>query len=570
MRLLGAHGHTMKELVDATIVAMGPQYPELVTDSARIHAVAQAEEGAFLETINRGVQIFDSAVPEAKAAGGVLSGSKAFQLHDTYGFPIDLTLEMAAEQGIAVDEQGFRSLMAEQRRKAKEDSKAKKTGHVDVSAYRALLDAAGATAFTGYGEVVTEGTVRGLLVDGVSANAAGEGSAVEVVLDRTPFYAEAGGQLADQGRIVLADGTVLEVDDVQKSLPELVVHRGRVVKGELRVGAPAQALVDIERRKSVSRAHTATHLVHQALRAALGPQAAQAGSLNAPGRFRFDFSSPGAVPTSVLHDVEQEINEIALADLEVRAFVTTQEEAKRIGAIALFGEKYGDAVRVVEVGDYARELCGGTHAARSGQLGMVKLLSESSIGSGVRRVEGLVGLDAYSFLAREHLLLSQLASTFKVPSDEVPDRVAAALERLREVEKELSTLKSGAVLQQAAQLAASAKDVGGLQYVGVEAPAGTPADLLRGLALDIRGRLTGPGAVLVAAGGERVSLVAAVNDGGRERGLSANDLLREAAGAVDGKGGGKDDVAQGGGTDPTGIPRALELGEALVRKATGS
>jgi alanyl-tRNA synthetase len=310
--------------------------------------------------------------------------------------------------------------------------------------------------------------------------------------------------------------------------------------------------------------------VHQALRAALGPQAAQAGSLNAPGRFRFDFSSPGAVPPSVLHDVEQEINEIALADLEVRAFVTTQEEAKRLGAIALFGEKYGDAVRVVEVGDYARELCGGTHAARSGQLGMVKLLSESSIGSGVRRVEGLVGLDAYSFLAREHLLLSQLAGTFKVPSEEVPDRVAAVLDRLREVEKELSGLKSGAVLQQAAQLAAGAKDVGGLQYVGVEAPAGTAGDLLRGLALDIRGRLTGPGAVLVAAGGDRVSLVAAVNDGGRERGLSAHELLREAAGAVGGKGGGKDDVAQGGGTDPAGIPRALELGEALVRKAAAS
>jgi alanyl-tRNA synthetase len=570
MRLLGAHGHTMKELVDATIDAMGPQYPELVTDSVRIHAVAEAEENAFLETITRGVTIFDTAVPEAKAAGGVLSGTKAFQLHDTYGFPIDLTLEMAAEQGLTVDEQGFRSLMAEQRRRAKEDSKAKKTGHVDVSAYRALLDAAGASEFTGYTEVTSEATVRGLLVDGAVASAAGEGSVVEVVLDRTPFYAEGGGQLADQGRILLGDGTVLEVDDVQRSLPELVVHRGRVVSGEVTVGAAAQTVVDVERRRAVSRAHTATHLVHQALRSALGPQAAQAGSLNAPGRFRFDFSSPGAVPPSVLHDVEQEINEIALADLEVRAFVTTQEEARRIGALALFGEKYGDAVRVVEVGDYARELCGGTHAARSGQLGMVKLLSESSIGSGVRRVEGLVGLDAYSFLAREHVLLSQLATTFKVPSEQVPDRVAAALERLREVEKELASLRAGAVLRQAAELAAGAKDLGGLRYVGVEAPAGTAGDLLRGLALDIRGRLDGPGAVLVAAGGDRVGLVAAVNDAGRERGLSANDLLREAAGAVGGKGGGRDDVAQGGGTDASGIARALELGEALVRKVAGS
>ncbi len=570
MRLLGAHDPTMRELVDATIGAMGPQYPELHTESARIHAVAEAEEGSFLETITRGVHLFDTAVPEAKAAGGVLSGAKAFQLHDTYGFPIDLTLEMAAEQGLSVDEQGFRSLMAEQRRRAKEDSQAKKTGHVDVSAYRGLLDQAGATEFTGYEEVTSDARVRGLLVDGVTARAAGEGASVELVLDRTPFYAEAGGQLADQGRIVLADGTVLEVEDVQRSLPELVVHRARVLTGEVTVGSEAQALVDVERRKAVSRAHTSTHLVHQALRSALGPQAAQAGSLNAPGRFRFDFSSPGAVPQSVLHDVEQEINEIALADLEVRAFVTTQEEAKRLGAIALFGEKYGDAVRVVEVGDYTRELCGGTHAHRSGQLGMVKLLSESSIGSGVRRVEGLVGLDAYAYLAKEHVLLSQLASTFKVPSDEVPDRVAAALERLRDVEKELSTLKAGAVLQQAGQLAAAAKDLGGLWYVGVEVPAGTPGDLLRSLALDVRGRLSGPGAVLVASGGERASLVAAVNEGGRGRGLSANDLLRSAAPAVDGKGGGKDDVAQGGGTNPAGIGRALELGAELVRRTASS
>ncbi len=571
MRLLGALDPSVQELVKVTIAAMGPQYPTLVEDRGRIQAVAQGEEASFLETISKGASIFDTAVPEARKAGGVLSGGIAFALHDTHGFPIDLTLEMAAEQGLSVDEPGFRSLMEEQRQRAKQDSRAKKTGHVDVSAYRALLDAAGSTDFTGYVEVVSEATVRGLLVDGISASAAGEGSHVEVVLDRTPFYAEGGGQLADHGRLVLADGTVLEVLDVQRSLPELVVHRARVLSGELTVGGAVQAEVDVERRRAVSRAHTATHLVHKALRDALGEQATQAGSLNAPGRFRFDFSSPGAVPASVLADVEQEINAIALSDLEVRAFVTTQEEARRIGAMALFGEKYGDAVRVVEVGDYARELCGGTHAARSGQLGMVKLLSEASIGSGVRRVEGLVGLDAYAYLAREHVLLAQLAGVFKVPAEELPERVQSVVDKLREVEKELSTLKAGAVLQQAAAFAAGAKDVFGMSFVGVEAPAGTPGDLVRGLALGIRGRLTGPGAVLVAAGGDRATLVAAVNDAGRARGLSANDLLREAAVAVDGKGGGKDDVAQGGGTNPAGIGRALELAEHVVgRVATSS
>jgi alanyl-tRNA synthetase len=568
MRLMGALDPSMDELMEASIEAMGPQYPNLVDDRERIHAVAAAEEASFLETISKGATIFDQAVPAARSAGGVLSGSAAFSLHDTYGFPIDLTLEMAAEQGLTVDEPAFRALMQEQRDRAKQDARDKKgLDRVDVSVYRTLLDVAGASEFTGYSEVRSEAVVRGLVVDGASTGAAGEGTTVEVVLDRTPFYAEAGGQLADHGRLVLADGTELEVYDVQKTLPDLVVHKARVLNGEARVGAAGLAAVDVERRRSVSRAHTATHLVHKAFRAALGETATQAGSMNAPGRFRFDFHAPGAVPVSVLADVEQEINEIALADLEVRAFVTTQEEARRIGAMALFGEKYGDAVRVVEVGDYARELCGGTHAARSGQLGMVKLLTESSIGAGVRRVEGLVGLDAYSYLAREHVLLAQLASAFKVPAEEVPDRVAATVARLREVEKELEQLRAGAVLQQAGAFAAGARSVNGISYVGVEAPAGTPGDLVRNLALDIRGRLTGPGVVLVAAGGDRVTLVAAVNDEGRSRGLSANAVLREAAPAVDGKGGGKDDVAQGGGTNPAGIADALARAEQLVGRS---
>jgi alanyl-tRNA synthetase len=571
MRLLGAHEPTGSALVEATVTAMSPQYPDLREDRPRIEAVAVGEETAFLETLGKGAAIFEAAVPQARSTGGVLSGERAFALHDTYGFPIDLTLEMAAEQGLSVDEPGFRTLMAQQRDRARADAAAKKTGHTDVSAYRALLDAAGATTFTGYAEVRSEGVLRGLLVDGAPAQEAGEGDAVEVVLDRTPFYAESGGQLADAGRIVLSDGAVLQVADVQAAVPGLSVHRGVVASGSVRVGERALAEVDVERRRAVSRAHTATHLVHQAVRAALGEHASQAGSLNAPGRFRFDFSSPGAVPPSVLADVEQEINEVALADLEVRAFVTTQEQARRIGALALFGEKYGDAVRVVEVGDYARELCGGTHAARSGQLGVVKLLSEGSIGSGVRRVEGLVGLDAYRYLAKEHVLLSSLAGSLKVPAEEVPDRVALAIERLREAEKELDALRARQVLERAGEYAAGVRDVYGVGYVGVQVPDGTPGDLLRGLALDIRGRLPAdrPGAVVVMSGGRRVSVVAAVNGPGRTRGLSANELLRAAAGPIGGKGGGKDDLAQGGGSDPDGIAEALLQAEhAIGRIAT--
>ncbi|MDP9101527.1 MAG: alanine--tRNA ligase, partial [Actinomycetota bacterium] len=569
MRLLGAGEPSMRELVEASIGAMGPQYPELVSDAARVHAVAEAEEASFLETVAKGESIFVASVPAARAAGGVLSGQEAFALHDTHGFPIDLTLEMAQEQGLRVDEDGFRALMNEQRARAKADARVKKSGHTDASVFRGLADQAGPTTFVGYSDVRAEAVVRGLLVDGASTLAAGEGSLVEVVLDRTPFYAEAGGQLADAGRLVLEDGTVLEVLDVQWALPDLAVHRSKVVTGEVAVGRPLVAIVDVERRRAVSRAHTATHLVHKALRAALGDQATQAGSLNAPGRFRFDFSSPTAVPASALADVEQEINEVALADLEVRAFVTTQDEARRIGAMALFGEKYGDSVRVVEVGDYSRELCGGTHAARSGQLGMVKLLGESSIGAGVRRVEGLVGLDAYAHLAREHVLMSQLSALFKVPSEEVPDRVAATLARLREVEKELAGLQSAQVLSRAAEYAQGAKDLSGVAYVGVVAPPGTSADLVRGLALDIRGRLGAarPGVVFVASGGERATLVAAVNEAGQAAGLSAHELLRSTAPAVGGKGGGKGDVAQGGGPDAGGIELALARAEQHVAGA---
>ncbi len=572
MRLLGAGGPTMPELVEAAIGAMGPQYPELETDRGRIDAVTAGEEASFLQTLGRGEALFVDMAATAAGGDRRLSGAQAFSLHDTFGLPIDLTLEMAADQDLSVDEEGFRRLMREQQARGKSDARGRVLGGVDTSAYRALLEAAGSSEFVGYTEVTSEARVRGLLVDGAVTTEAGEGAQVDLVLDRTPFYAEGGGQQADAGRLVLDDGTVLAVDDVQKVLDGLTVHRARVVSGAVTVGATARAEVDVERRRAVSRAHTATHLVHQALRAALGETATQAGSFNAPGRFRFDFSATSGVPASTLADVEQEINEVALADHEVRAFVTSQEEARRLGAMALFGEKYGEQVRVVEVGDYARELCGGTHAARSGQLGVVKLLSESSIGSGVRRVEGLVGLDAFAHLAREHVLLSQLATELKVPAEQVPERVAATLGRLRELEKELAAVRAGAVLQSAGAFAAAAREVQGVAYAGIEAPAGTSGDLVRRLALDVRGRLEAgrPAVVLVLAGGERVTLVAAVNEAGRARGLSAADVLRAAAPAVGGRGGGKDDVAQGGGTDAAGIAEALIRAERQIGEVVGS
>ncbi|RZS89426.1 alanyl-tRNA synthetase [Motilibacter rhizosphaerae] len=569
MRLLGGPEHTMAELVDASITAMAPQYPELERDRTRITTVAVAEETSFNSTLRSGTSRFELAVGELKGSGTAqVPGEEAFRLHDTYGFPIDLTLEMAEEQGLSVDTEGFRRLMQEQRDRAKADARAKKTGHADVSAYREIADRLGrAVTFTGYDTVVDEGVVSGLLRDGVPVRAAGEGEVVEVVLDRTPFYAEGGGQLADAGYLQLANGAQVEVYDVQQPVPGVIVHRGKVMAGEAVLDLAAQGQVDVERRRAISRAHTATHMVHKAIREALGETATQAGSENAPGRFRFDFSATGAVPLSVLHDVEARVNALLLEDLPVQAELMSQQQAVSSGAMALFGEKYGDTVRVVSVGDWARELCGGTHAQRSGQLGVVKLLGESSIGAGVRRIEALVAADAYEFLAREHVLLAQVSEALKARPEELPERISGLVSRLRDAEKELERVRSAQVLAAAGSLASSPTDVFGVAVVTHAAPDGTSADDLRKLVLDLRGRLgqERPSVVAVAAkAGERPVVVIAVNDKGREWGLKAGALVKVAAQVLGGGGGGKDDVAQGGGADASRIGDALAAVEHTV------
>ncbi|GBQ03119.1 alanine--tRNA ligase [Streptomyces spongiicola] len=573
MRLLGATGPVVAALVDVVIKSMGRQYPELETDRKRVETVALAEEARFLKTLNAGTNVLDGAVTEARGAGStVLSGDKAFLLHDTWGFPIDLTLEMAAEQGLTVDEDGFRRLMKEQRERAKADARAKKTGHADLSSYREVADASGATEFTGYTHTEGESTVVGLLVDGVPSPAASEGDEVEVVLDRTPFYAEGGGQLADQGRIRLDSGAVIEVRDVQQPVPGVSVHKGSVQVGEVTVGASAHAAIDVRRRRAIARAHSATHLTHQALRDALGPTAAQAGSENSPGRFRFDFGSPSAVPGTVLTDVEQRINEVLARELDVQAEVMGIDEARRQGAIAEFGEKYGERVRVVTIGDFSKELCGGTHVHNTSQLGLVKLLGESSIGSGVRRIEALVGVDAYHFLAREHTVVAQLQELVKGRPEELPEKIATVLGKLKDAEKEIEKFRAEKVLQAAAGLAEGARDVRGTALVTGRVPDGTSADDLRRLVLDVRGRmqrLPGAGdrpavvALFTTAGGRPLTVIA-TNEAARERGLKAGELVRAAARALGGGGGGKPDVAQGGGQNPEAIGGAVEAVERLV------
>ena len=568
MRLLGSMDPIMSELTVAAIGAMGPQYPELISDKNRILAVSASEEESFLQTLKSGTQIFDmSSAALKKSKSSVLPGEDVFKLHDTYGFPFDLTLEMAREEGLSVDEDGFRRLMKEQKDRAKADAKSKKSGHTDVSVYRSIADKSGKTEFLGYTNVSSESTVTGILVDGVGVASAAEGDDVEVILNRTPFYAEGGGQLADGGRITLSSGAVIEIDDVQSPVPGVSVHRGRVINGTVEVGADALAEIDSERRAAISRAHTATHMVHKAFREVLGETATQAGSENSPGRFRFDFPATGAVSASILNDVESRVNTLLLENLEVTAESMSQAKAKEIGAMALFGEKYGDVVRVVSVGDWARELCGGTHVSRSGQLGVVKLLGESSIGAGVRRVEALVGVDAYKFLAREHILLNSLTDLIKGSrAEELPERISDMLNKMKEIEKELASVRSAQALSQVGDLAKSASLINGHTFIGTVMADGVSGDDLRKIAIDLRSQNANSVVALLSSNDGKPVLVVAVSDESRAAGVKAGALVKIGSTVLGGGGGGKDDFAQGGGTDAS---KALEAIAAISQSLIG-
>ena len=560
MRLLGSMDPIMSDLTVAAIGAMGPQYPELVTDKMRILSVSISEEESFLQTLKSGTTIFDAASAALKKSSiSMLPAAEAFKLHDTYGFPFDLTLEMAREKGLEVDEVGFRRLMQEQKDRAKADSRAKKSGHADVSQYRAIADKNGKSEFCGYTSTTSESLITGLFVDGISVSSVDAGFDVEVILNRTPFYAEGGGQLADGGRITLANGAVIDIEDVQTPVPGVFLHRGRVVSGSIEVGSQALAQIDEERRAAISRAHTATHMVHKAFREILGETATQAGSENSPGRFRFDFPSTGAVPMSVINEVESRVNTLLLDNLQVTAETMSQARAKEIGAMALFGEKYGDVVRVVSVGDWARELCGGTHVLASGELGVVKLLSESSIGAGVRRVEALVGVDAYKFLAREHILLNSLTALIKgARVEELPERISDLLTKIKDIEKELASLRSAGAFAQVSEIAKTAIEINGVSTIVALLSDGISGEDLRKIALELRAQSAVSVVALISVNDSKPVLVVTASDGARKLGVKAGALVKIGSTILGGGGGGKDDFAQGGGTDASKTVQALE------------
>ena len=569
MRLLGVTEPCLPVLFPASRDAMKGAFPYVADDFERISRIAYAEEKAFLHTIETGTERLEEAVAAAKKDGSnAVSGAEAFALHDTYGFPIDLTLEMAAEAGVKVDEKAFRELMAEQRHRAQADAKAKKGAFADLSELRKLVDECG-SIFTGYTELRTETKLRAILVDGVSVPAAKAGDKIEVVLDETPFYAEAGGQAADTG-VITGNGFIIDVQDVQQPVKGLSVHRAVVREGEVHVGADVVAQVDVQRRRDGEKAHSGTHIIHAALHQVLGNEATQRGSFNKEGYLRFDFAWGEGLSESAKREVEEVANLAIRDNHEVITREMPLAEAKALGAMSLFGEKYGDVVRVVEIGgEFSRELCGGTHVGSSAEIGSLTLLTEGSVGSGNRRVEALVGLDSFNHLAAERTLVNQLTGLMKVQSSaDLPEKLNQTLAKLKAAEKELAQLRREKLQAEAGKLLENAQTIGSVRVLAHDAGE-LDANGVRELALDLRSRFGSEAAVVAVVGvanGRPVVLVA-TNEGAREAGVKAGALVRVAAGVLGGGGGGKDDVAQGGGQDASKIGAALDAVRDAIAQA---
>ena len=569
MRLLGVTEPCLPILFPASRDAMAGAFPYVADDFERISRIAYAEEKAFLHTIETGTERLEEAVATAKKDGSnSVSGAEAFALHDTYGFPIDLTLEMAAEAGVKVDEKAFRELMAEQRQRAQADAKAKKGSFADLSELRKLVDERG-SIFTGYTELRTETHLRALLKDGVSVPVAKAGDKIEVVLDETPFYAEGGGQAADTG-VITGNGCVIDVQDVQQPVKGLSVHRAVVREGEAHPGAEVVAQVDVQRRRDGEKAHSGTHIVHAALHQVLGNEATQRGSFNKEGYLRFDFAWGESLSDSAKREVEEVANLAIRDNHEVIAREMPLAEAKALGAMSLFGEKYGNIVRMVEIGgEFSRELCGGTHVGTSSEIGSLTLLTEQSVGSGNRRVEALVGMNSFEHLAAERTLVNQLTSMMKVQSSsELPEKINQTLAKLKSAEKELEKLRREKLQAEAGKLLENAQTIGGVRVLTHHAGE-LDANGVRSLALDLRSRFGSEAAVVAVTGvanGRPVILVA-TNEGAREAGIKAGALVRLAASVLGGGGGGKDDVAQGGGQDASKVSEALDAIRNAIAQA---
>jgi len=548
-RRLGIERSVMDPIIDVVVDRFSGAYPELRENEAFVRQVASSEEERFAATLRQGLVLFEDA--KTRAEEGRVTGEDAFKLSDTFGFPLQLTEELAAEAGLTVDSDRFAQLLEGQRGRARAGAKKVPIG-LDTGA-------APPSTFVGYDHLYADGRILSLLdPEFRELLAAEEGQEVRVFLDRTPFYAEGGGQVGDRGLIRSASGVIRVLDTVPAG-DRSIVHTGVVESGEIRPGEEVHAEVDADRREATTRAHTSTHVVHATLRELLGDHARQAGSLVEPGRLRFDFPHPSAVAQEQLQEAEMIANRRLSRDDAPSIFETSMDEAKRLGAVMLFGEKYGDRVRVVEIGDYSRELCGGTHVERTGNIGVIRLLHEGSIGAGMRRVEALVGPDALREINAERALLHALVEALgsNDPRSAV-DHARKVIEENKRLRSELGKLQKGDRDAIVASLVEGAQDVDGLALVVSEVP-GEDASGLRELAQKIRDRLQGRPAAVVLGGGSdgKAQLVAASTSEAVARGVTAPELLREAASVIGGGAGGKDILAMAGGRDASAISRAL-------------
>ena len=549
MRLLGVDKPVFAELFTRSKDSMKASYPELETDFARILRTAVAEEEAFLRTLNAGLLVLDDEIARAKNSGlKALSGESSFLLHDTYGFPVDLTIEIAQEQGLSLDREEFNVLMNVQRQRAKDDAKMKRSGNADLSVYGEFR-ALGSTKFTGYDELASGAKVIGLIRDGEVVSNIKQGDVAEVILDETSFYAESGGQDSDSGFIV-ADGLVLEVLDVQKPVKGLISHSVTVRSGEVGVGTKVTAEVSADWRLGAAQAHSATHVMHAALRQVLGSSALQSGSYNRPGYMRLDFSWNESLSQSVKTQLEEVANLAIRQDLAVRADFMTVEEAKASGAIALFGETYDEQVRVIQIGGpWSRELCGGTHVSRSSQVGMVSILGEASVGSGSRRIEALVGFEAFKALSAEALIVQQITETLKVPKEDLASKILQTIEQLKVAEKKLAAITLESLRSRIPEITKAAKKLSKFEFLHYAITENVAVDQVRDLATSLAQALEAKSSVVAVTAviEDKVVLIVACSAKARELGASSGNLVKLASAVLGGGGGGKDNLAQGGG-----------------------
>ncbi len=539
-RTLGVEGGILVPVISKVIEGMGEVYPELLEARKVIEEVSRREEERFASTLDYGLRLLTEEMEELKERGErVISGEVIFRLYDTYGFPVDLTEEVAREEGFSLDMEGFHREMEEQRRRGKESWRG---GEELTPHYQRMAEEGITTTFVGYERLQEKGKVLALIRDGERVKGAGEGEEVELITDITPFYAEAGGQVADEGAIRTTGGE-LKVTDVRRPLPSLIVHRGKVLKGEIREGEEALLVVDEPRRMATARNHTATHILHAVLREVLGEHVRQAGSLVAPSRLRFDFTHFSPIPKEVLQEIEEEVNRRIWRDDEVRTEVTALEEASKRGAIALFGEKYGEKVRVVAIGDYSMELCGGTHVRRTGEIGLFKIVTEGGVAAGVRRIEALTAEEALRYLRGEEELIEELGSLLRSTPQELLRKASRVLEERRQLEKELEGLRRK-LLGAPSGLTPTEREIGGVKVATLRAEE-MDVKALRELGDGIKSRM-GSGIVLLGSkSGEKATCILMVT-----RDLSsqypANELLKELLSLTGGRGGGQPTMAQAG------------------------